>query len=89
MGAFFGGKSKSGFPNPKTNFAFFEQIKKRTMNHKIHTLTKRTKKKSNPGPLTWKVHALSIAPRQLILKYSVKLITFNTFAHEILSVDAV
>ena len=77
------------FPIQKRILRFFEQIKKRTMNHKIHTLTKRTKKKSNPGPLTWKVHALSIAPRQLILKYSVKLITFNTFAHEILSVDAV
>ena len=32
---------------------------------------------------------LSIVPRQLVLKIPVKLIIFNTFAHEILLVDAV
>ena len=47
---------------------------------------------SNPGPLTCKVNVLSIAPRQLIFITTitfVKLIIFNTFAHEILPVDAV
>ena len=44
---------------------------------------------SNPGPLTCKVNVLSIAPRQLIFVTLVKLIIFNTFAHEILPVDAV
>ena len=44
---------------------------------------------SNPGPLTYKVNVLSIAPRQLIFITLVKLIIFNTFAHEILPVDAV
>ena len=36
-----------------------------------------------------KVNVLSIAPRQLILVTLVKLIILNTFAHEILPVDAV
>ena len=31
-GAFFGGKSKSGFPNPKTDFGFFGQIQRWIMN---------------------------------------------------------
>ena len=44
---------------------------------------------SNPGPLTCKVNVLFIAPRQLILITLVKLIIFNTFAHEILPVDPV
>ena len=43
---------------------------------------------SNPGSPTWKVNALSILLRQPILKIPVKLIIFNTFAHEILPVDA-
>ena len=38
------------------------------------------------GRLTW---LLSIVPRQLVLKILHKLIIFNTFAHEILLVDAV
>ena len=42
---------------------------------------------SNPGSPTWKVNALSILLRQPILKIAVKLIIFNTFAHEILPVD--
>ena len=44
---------------------------------------------SNPRPLTCKVNVLSIAPRQLMFITLVKLIIFNTFAHEILPVDAV
>ena len=43
----------------------------------------------NPRPPAWKVNMLSIVPRQLVLKIPVKLIIFNTFAHEILLVDAV
>ena len=31
-GAFFLGKSKSGVPNPKTDFSFLGQIQKRNMN---------------------------------------------------------
>ena len=46
-------------------------------------------RESAPEPPTSKVTPLSIAPRQLILKKSVKLIIFNTFGHEILPVDAV
>ena len=38
------------------------------------------------GRLTW---LLSIVPRQLVLKILLKLIIFNTFAREILLVDAV
>ena len=45
-------------------------------------------RESDPEPPTSKVTPLSIAPRQLILKKSVKLIIFNTFGHEILPVDA-
>ena len=44
---------------------------------------------SNLGPPIWKVNALSIAPRRLILKSHDKLIIFNSFAHELLPVDAV
>ena len=43
----------------------------------------------NPRPPAWKVNMLSIVPRHLVLKIFVKLIIFNTFAHEILLVDAV
>ena len=43
----------------------------------------------NPRPLTWKVNVLSIVPRLLLLKIPVKLIILNTFAYEILPVDAV
>ena len=43
----------------------------------------------NPRPLTWKVSVLSIVPRLLVLKIPVKLIILNTFAYEILLVDAV
>ena len=47
------------------------------------------RRESNPEPPTRKVIPLSIAPRQMIFKISVKLIIFNTFGHEILPVDAV
>ena len=59
---------------------------------------KRTKKKktksfqrreSNPGPPTWKFNVLSRAAQRPILESFVKLIIFNTFAYEILPVDAV
>ena len=45
---------------------------------------------SNPSPPTWKANALSVAPRlhDQIIKASVNLIIFNTFADEILPVDA-
>ena len=43
----------------------------------------------DPRPLTWKVNWLPIAPWQLIIQTAVKLIIFNTFAHEILLVDTV
>ena len=46
-------------------------------------------RESNPEPPTCKVTPLSIAPRQIIFKISVKLIIFNTFGHAILPVDAV
>ena len=65
---------------------------KKTYNNKR---TKKKKKKHfqqrelNPRPPAWKVNMLSIVPRHLVLKISVKLIIFNTFAHEILLVDAV
>ena len=37
-GCFFGGKSKSGFPNPKTDFEFFlGKFKNGSWIHKIHT----------------------------------------------------
>ena len=42
----------------------------------------------SPRPLTCKVDALSIAPRQQVLSIDVKLIIFNVFAHEILPADA-
>ena len=66
--------------------------RKKTYNNKR---TKKKKKKHfqkrelNPRPPAWKVNMLSIVPRQLVLKIPVKLIIFNTFAHEILLVDAV
>ena len=66
--------------------------RKKTYNNKR---TKKTKKKHfqqrelNPRPPAWKVNMLSIVPRQLVLKIPVKLIIFNTFADEILLVDAV
>ena len=47
------------------------------------------RRKSNPGPLTCKVIALSIATRHRMLNVHVKLIMFNVFAHEILPVNAV
>ena len=46
-------------------------------------------RESNLGPSTCKVNALSIGPQQLMLNKVVKLIIFNTFAHEILAVDTV
>ena len=61
------------------------------------TKTKQPKRKeknfprqeSNPGPLTCKVIALSIAPRHQLVNMLVKLILLNIFAHEILRVDVV
>ena len=47
------------------------------------------RRESNSEPPTWIVDALSIAPRQLPSMKVVKLIIFNTFAHEMLPVDAV
>ena len=44
-------------------------------------------KKKEESP-TWRVNALSVAPRLLIVKAPVKLI-LNSFAHENLPVDAV
>ena len=58
-------------------------------------MTKKKEKKHfqqrelNPRPLTLKVNVLSIVPRLLLLKIPVKLIILNTFAYEILPVDAV
>ena len=57
------------------------------------TKTKRKEKiflqqELSPRPLTCKVEALSIAPRQQVLSIDVKLIIFNVFAHEILPADA-
>ena len=43
--------------------------------------------KPRPLPTLW-VNALSIALRELILRSCVKLIIFDTFAHETLPVDA-
>ena len=46
------------------------------------------RRESNAGLPTWKVYALSITQR-IISNTLVKLIIFNTFAHEILPVDDV
>ena len=63
-----------------------QQQKKGTKKRNYNFLRRET----NPGPPPCAVNTLSIAPRQLILKILVKLIIFNnTFAHEILPVDAV
>ena len=63
-----------------------QQQQKRTKKRNYNFLRRET----NPGPPPCAVNTLSIAPRQLILKILVKLIIFNnTFAHEILPVDAV
>ena len=79
---------------------YFKSVKKwkYVLRKKKTTKNRRTKKRknnflrreTNPGPTPCAANALSIAPRQLILKIHVKLIIFNnTFAHEILPVDAV
>ena len=47
------------------------------------------RRESNPGPSTCNVSVLFIAPQQLILVTLVKFIIFNTFAHEVLLVNAV
>ena len=41
-----------------------------------------------PQPLTCKVDALSIVPRQQVSSIDVKLVIFNVFAHEIVPADA-
>jgi len=46
-------------------------------------------RESNPGPLTCKVNTLSNVPWQLTLSIFIKIIMLNTFAYEILPVDAV
>jgi len=60
----------------KNGNMFYEKTKKQ----------KEQKKEESP---TWRVNALSVAPRLLIVKAPVKLIILNSFAHENLPVDAV
>ena len=66
-------------------------VKTTTKRQKDQNKGKRSflRRESNTEPPTYKVTPLSIAPRQMISKMSVKLIIFNTFGHEILPVDAV
>ena len=77
----------------------FKKKKKKTLNkanlRKQKQNDQNKKKKGNlnfpalsPRPLTCKVNALSIAPRQQVLSIDVKLNIFNVFAHEILPADA-
>ena len=78
------------FKSVKKNENMFAKI---TENKNKRTQKKKEKKsfyrrESNAGLPTWKVYALSITQR-LILNTLVKLIIFNTFAHEILPVDDV
>ena len=71
-------------------------FKKKTKQNIKQSKTTKTKRKEkiflqqelSPRPLTCKVDALSIAPRQQVLSIDVKLIIFNVFAHEILPADA-
>ena len=65
-------------------------LRKRQNKTKLPKQEKRLlRREANLGPSMSKVNALSIAPRQLMLIGSVKVIMFNIFAHEILPVDAV
>ena len=71
----------------KWKYVLRENNKKRQKDQKKKKKTgKRSfqRRESDPEPPKSKVTPLSIAPRQLMLKKSVKLITFNTFGHEIL-----
>ena len=47
------------------------------------------RRESNPGPPRCRVDALSSEQRELTIVTYVKLIRFESFAHEILPVDAV
>ena len=47
------------------------------------------RRESNPGPLMCKVKVLSIVPWQVIVISLIKFIIFNTFAREVLPVNAV
>ena len=67
-------------PVKKIENMFYEKTKKRTKKKRKKSLYRR---ESNPGLPTWKAYALSIAPRQLILKTLVKLIIYNTFVHAV------
>ena len=78
-----------------------ENLKKkkniRKLNKTKKTKAKRPKKnrknknffrrESNPRPLTYKVNALTTAPRHQMLNIDVKVIIFNVFVCEILPVD--
>ena len=73
----------------KNENMFYE---KNTKQNKRTKDKKREKgRESNPGPSTCRVNEFSIAPRQppLSIAFNYKLIVFNSFAHEILPVDAV
>ena len=50
---------------------------------------KQRQKKFPTARVEPRMSAFSVAPRQLVLLTSLKLIIFNTLAHEILPVDAV
>ena len=70
----------------KNENMFYEKTKKKQKAKKRKSFQQQ---ESKHGPPTCKVNALSIAPQQLILKTPIKLSSFNTFAHEILLLDAV
>ena len=71
----------------KNENMFYEKTKKNQKGQKKKKRFQQQEPKHRPP--TCKVNALSIAPQQLILKTPIKLISFNTFAHEILLLDAV
>ena len=66
----------------KTENMFYEKTKKQNK-------TKGPETKTRTAIVEPRTSALSIAPRQLILLTSRKLIIFNPLAHEIVPVDAV
>ena len=70
----------------KNEKKFYEKTKQNKTKQKDQ---KQRQKKFPTARVEPRTSALSIAPRQLILLTSRKLIIFNTLAHEILPVDAV
>ena len=70
----------------KNEKMFYDKAKQKKTKQKDQ---KQRHKKFPTARVEPRTSALSVAPRQLILLTSLKLIIFNTLAHEILPVDAV